>query len=436
MHRKVTVLSTLLVVLCALFIFSLPAEAKNTGLVYSCDARLYALGSNQITIIAPDKTIYTLDAPELKTEGAYAAEPGCTVRISSSIHHGKIEVLSMQVILPSWTTRRAAALLQTMSLREKISQMMFIRCPADNDAATIAALQPGGVLLFAANTQNESPFSLSAKIAAMQEAATIPLLVGVDEEGGIVCRISSYQQYRTERFASPQRLYQQGGMELIAADSVEKSQLLLSLGINVNFAPVADVSNSTNDFIYSRSFGQDAAATADYIRCVVSNMEQEGIGAVLKHFPGYGNNADTHIGIVTDPRPVSTFYSSDLLPFQAGIEAGADFVLVSHNLVTAFDSSYPASLSPAIHELLRDELGFSGLIITDDLSMGGITDLYSPSESAVLAVAAGNDLLLSSNPALQIEAILSAVENGQLNEDLIDLAVGRILRYKIEQGWL
>ena len=171
---------------------------------------------------------------------------------------------------------------------------------------------------------------------------------------------------------SPQALFEQGGMDSIIQDARQKSLTLLDLGVNVNLAPVADVSTDPNDFIYDRAFGQDAQATADYVSNVVEAMDAEGIGSVLKHFPGYGNNVDTHTGVATDERPYETFQTSDFLPFTAGIQAGADAVLVSHNVMTCVDSQLPSSLSPAVHKELRDTLGFQGVIMTDDLAMEAV----------------------------------------------------------------
>lgn len=118
--------------------------------------------------------------------------------------------------------------------------------------------------------------------------------------------------------------------------------------------------------MYPRAFGGSPQDTAQYVRTVVDVMEQNGIGSVLKHFPGYGSNVDTHTGIAIDERSLESFRQNDFLPFESGIEAGAPVILVSHNIINAVDSSRPASLSPAVHDILREELGFSGLIITDD----------------------------------------------------------------------
>lgn len=223
---------------------------------------------------------------------------------------------------------------------------------------------------------------------------------------------------------------------MIASDAVEKSRLLKSLGINVNFAPVADVCTDTSGFIYGRTFGQDAVATAEYIKTVVKAMNSEKMGSVLKHFPGYGNNEDTHAGIAYDNRDYNTFVTSDFIPFKAGIDQGAGMVMVAHNVVSCMDSSYPASLSARVHEILRTELGFDGVIITDELSMEGVKQFADDDTIAVLAVQAGNDLLCCTNFEEQIEAVITAVKNGNISEERINESVIRILKLKISLGIL
>ena len=186
----------------------------------------------------------------------------------------------------------------------------------------------------------------------------------------------------------------------------------------------------------ARSFGKDATQTSEYVRTVVGQMAADGMGMVLKHFPGYGNNIDTHTGIATDERPIETFRESDFLPFAAGIEAGAQSVLVSHNIVTCMDSELPASLSPAVHDILRDELGFEGVIMTDDLIMEAITDYTGGENAAVLAVQAGNDMLVSSDFVTQYNAVLAAVQDGTISEDRIRESAIRIIRWKMDLGLL
>lgn len=223
---------------------------------------------------------------------------------------------------------------------------------------------------------------------------------------------------------------------MIQSDTKEKCELLCSLGINLNFAPICNVSQNSDDFIYDRSFGQDAEQTSAYVQLVVQTMSEERMGSVLKHFPGYGDNADTHTGIAYDKRSYETFVNSDFLPFQAGIESGANKVLVSHNVVSCMDSQAPASLSPQVHKILREELGFTGVIITDDLAMDGVRDFAGDTEIAVQVVQAGNDMLCCTDFEIQIPAILEAVNQGRIKEERIDESVLRILELKIALGIL
>ena len=225
-----------------------------------------------------------------------------------------------------------------------------------------------------------------------------------------------------------------GGMEAVAADAAEKSSFLLGLGINVNFAPVCDVSTDSGDFIYDRAFGQDAAATSDYAETVTAAMDAAGIGAVMKHFPGYGDNVDTHTGIAVDQRPYETFETSDFLPFAAGMTSPTAAVLVSHNIVVSMDETLPASLSPEVHRVLREELGFTGVAMTDDLAMDALAQYSADGSAAVLAVQAGNDMIVTTDYESQIPAVIAAVEDGRISEERLDEAVTRVLAWKIRLG--
>lgn len=333
------------------------------------------------------------------------------------------------------------ALLSGMTLEEKVGQMFFVRCPDVQAAEMVSEYHLGGYLLFGRDFQDNAGEWLTAEaftntMAAYQAAADIPLLIGVDEEGGTVARATRNPNLFAAKRKSPQAVYAQGGMEAILADTRQVSQGLLSYGINVNFAPVADVSTDSADFIYDRAFGRDAAATADYVSQVVAEMDAEGIGSVLKHFPGYGSNTDTHTGVAIDERPYETFVSGDFLPFQAGIDAGADCVLVSHNVVTAMDDTLPASLSPEVHRILREELGFTGVILTDDLAMDAVEAYAEDGSAAVLAVLAGNDMIVTTDFTAQIPQVIAAVTEGVIDESLIDQAAGRVLGWKYDLGLL
>lgn len=337
--------------------------------------------------------------------------------------------------------RRAQALedrLASMTLAEKVGQLFFLRCPSSGAEAAVAQYHLGGILLFTQDYKDASgnwltQDAFAEKLAALQAAAEndtgIPLLIGSDEEGGTVTRASRNPNLFPSKFPSPQSLFETVGLEGLLADTQQYNSRLHSLGITVNFAPVCDVSTNPKDFIYERSFGQNAQTTADYIAQVVAAMSDAGIASVLKHFPGYGSNADTHTGIAVDERPYEQFLAEDYLPFAAGIGAGAPFVLVSHNIVTCLDSSYPASLSAAWHEQLRSHLGFEGVILTDDLDMGAVKAYADGGNIAVLALQAGNDMIVCSD-LTQIGAVIAAVQDGTLSEETIDSACRRVLAAK------
>lgn len=317
-----------------------------------------------------------------------------------------------------------------MSVEQKVGQLFLARRPETGAAEQAARYQPAGFLLFGQDFAGQTPETLRAALEIERAAAEIPLLFGVDEEGGTVVRASGKAAFRAERFRSPQALYAAGGLEEILRETAEKDAFLRALGIDVNLAPVADVSEDPADFIYARTLGQDAQATARYIAAVVEQMNADGLGCVLKHLPGYGDNADTHTGTAVDGRSLESFRERDLLPFAAGIDAGAGAVLVSHNIVRCMDAERPASLSPAVHTLLRGELGFRGVAMTDDLAMEGVRQAAAGDSPAVLAVLAGNDLLITSDLPGDYAAVLSAVRSGEIEAERLDDAVRRVLRWK------
>ena len=340
-------------------------------------------------------------------------------------------------------------LLGSLTLEEKVGQLFFVRVPEADAAADVSTYHLGGYILFGRDFQDSAGNWLTKEafeqtITSYQSAAQndtgIPLLIGSDEEGGTVTRASRNPNLFDRPFPSPQELLlsSSGQGDPFAADAREKNSALLALGINVNLAPVADVSTDPGDFIFDRTLGQDAAATADYVADVVTAMGECGIGSVLKHFPGYGGNADTHTGIALDARPMETFETSDLLPFAAGTEAGGGktAVLVSHNIVQCMDPDLPASLSPAVHDILRTELGFDGVAMTDDLAMEAVAAYAADGAVAVMALEAGNDLIITSDYRTQIPRVIEAVESGALSGDAIDTACRRVLTWKQDLGLL
>ncbi|MFT8883321.1 MAG: glycoside hydrolase family 3 N-terminal domain-containing protein [Liquorilactobacillus hordei] len=328
-----------------------------------------------------------------------------------------------------------------MTLSQKIAQMYIITTKGTQSetATAIKQYQPGGIILFGNDFKNQTKQNFIANMQNYKNQANLSLIIGTDQEGGTVSRLSSNPSLTNNKtFASPQQLYQAGGRKGVVKAAGDTAKILNSLQINLNFAPVADVSTDPNSFIYERSLGLDYKQTAHIIKDEVAQIQKNKVAASLKHFPGYGTAGDTHTGFATTTRTLTNFENNDFLPFKAGIKAGAQTVLVSHIFVTSIDSEYPASLSPKIHQLLRKKLKFKKVIITDDLSMGAITKFAADKHISpdLLAVEAGNDMLLSNNIVDGTSSIVQAVKNKQIKESQINKSVYRILKLKRDLGIL
>ncbi len=327
-------------------------------------------------------------------------------------------------------------LLASMSLEEKVGQLFVARRPQDDTKAMAAVTDYhlGGFTLYACDFEHSTPKTMRTLLASYQAAARIPLFIAADEEGGRVTRASMFPAFRAERFPNPRTLFEMGGYAAVDRDTREKAAFLLDLGVNFNYAPVCDLSADPTRFIFDRTFSHDPDATAIYAETVVRAMNECHVVGSIKHFPGYGDNVDTHTLVAHDARPMEQFTSCDLKPFAAGIRAGAPIVMIAHNIVTCMDPDTPASLSPAVHRLLREDLGFGGVIMTDSLDMNAITLFTGDRASAVQAVLSGNDLLCCTSYEQQVPAVLEAVRDGTIPESRIDESVLRVLRLKADFG--
>lgn len=323
--------------------------------------------------------------------------------------------------------------LEKMSLDEKIGQILLVRYPDNNQKEIVEKYQFGGYLFFGKDFKDKTKDEVIKMIDDSNSVSKIPLLTAVDEEGGIVVRVSSNKNLRSERFLSSSELYKNGGFDRIKADTIEKSNLLKSLGINLNLAPVVDVSVDPNDYMYNRSLQEDAETTAKFSSLVIETSKNTGVSYTLKHFPGYGNNIDTHSGSSVDSRTRKEIESNDILPFKSGIKSGAEAILFSHNVVTSMDKDNPTSLSKTLHDYVRNDLNFTGVVITDDLDMGALKNIENKNVQALLA---GNDLLISTDYVESIEKIKQAVDNKLLDEKTLDEHVLRVLAWKYYKGLL
>lgn len=321
--------------------------------------------------------------------------------------------------------------MKNMSLEEKVGQLFLVRYDGNLASNWIKKYYPGGYIMFAKDFNNQSKESIKKEIDDLQSISKVPLVIAVDEEGGYVTRVSRYPSFRESKFLAPRSYYESGGEKLLEQTEKEKAKLLLSIGVNLNLAPVADVSIDSNDFINIRTFNRNAKETAVLIGKMVNYANEEGISSSLKHFPGYGNNVDTHTGIAIDERSYENFVENDYLPFEEGIKNKVPTVLVSHNIVKCMDSEYPATLSKKVISELREKLNFTGVVITDDLSMSAVNSYVENGSAAVLAVNAGEDLIITSDFVKMYNSVYEAVKNKEIDMETIDKAVRRNIAWKI-----
>ncbi|OUP78603.1 hypothetical protein B5F09_02185 [Erysipelatoclostridium sp. An173] len=314
-------------------------------------------------------------------------------------------------------------IVQAMTIEDKAGQLLLVL-----DSKNLLTDQTmSGCVLFEDDFANKSRNEVIENIERYQSNAKYPMIIAVDEEGGSVVRVSKY--LRDNRFRLPQDVYKSGGMDSIISDATEKSEYLKEFGINVNLAPVADVATNEDDYIYRRSFGVDADATSNYVRNVVMAMSNIKMGSVLKHFPGYGS-APGSGGTYHDSRDFNSLKNNDLLPFKAGIEAGANSILVTNNIIDSVDNQNPATLSKDIHDLLREDLKYNGVIMTDDVTDLNNNEFGNDSEIVIKAIKAGNDLIMTSRPQIYFESLIAAINNDELCLNELDLSVLRVIAWK------
>lgn len=332
-----------------------------------------------------------------------------------------------------------------MTLHEKVCQMMFVT-PEEltgEDGVTVAgdatrqALENypvGGIVYFAKNLESQD--QVKEMIDNSQKYSSIGLFVATDEEGGVVNRLMDTVG---TTYIGSMYYYKDDGDETAYENAYTIANDMSALGFNLDFAPVADVwSNPDNTVIGERAYSDDYAQAAELVGNAVKGFNDGGVMCTLKHFPGHGDTAeDSHYSSAYVHRTKEEIMADEMQPFRSGIEAGAEFVMVGHLIVPDIDE-VPATLSYKIATgILREELKFEGVAITDSFEMESIADNYSVDDAVVMAVKAGMDMILQpKDMASAVNSIEQAVADGELSEDRIDESVRRILTLKESRGLL
>ncbi len=340
-------------------------------------------------------------------------------------------------------------IMERMSLEEKVAQL-FVLAPealtnvsnvtmaGDTTRAAIDTYPVGGLIYFENNIWSEDQCSEMIKNVQKfsDERIQLPMLICTDEEGGTVTRISGRGMENVPDIPSMYTIGQNNEEEMAYQTGSQIGSYLSRFGFNVDLAPVADVfTNENNPVIGYRSFGNDPELVARMVSSEVKGLKEQKIAATLKHFPGHGDTeSDSHYGAAYSYKTLEELRECEWLPFKAGIEAGADLVMMGHiSLPNVTGDSTPASLSyKVVTKILREELGFEGVVITDAMNMGAVSNMYTSAGAAVAALKAGVDLVLMPvDFPSAYQGVLSAVEQRELTESRIDQSLARIIRLKL-----
>lgn len=294
----------------------------------------------------------------------------------------------------------------------------------------LAKYAVGGIVYFGKNMKSEE--QLKEMIDNTQLYTKYPLFIAVDEEGGSVSRVANAGI--ATGVGSAQEIGATGDANNAYQAGTTVGTYLANLGFNLNFAPVADIANVENSVMAKRSYGSDAATVSTYMTSMMKGLEEQKVTACLKHFPGIGcTTEDTHDGIVTTDRSIEDFRANEFTVFQAGIDAGADMIMVSHMAAPSLaGDNTPSSLSDkVVTDILRNELNFNGVIITDAMNMSAISEYYGADEAAIMALKAGCDMILMPEDFENAyNGVLQAVADGTISEERINDSLRRIYRIK------
>lgn len=333
------------------------------------------------------------------------------------------------------------AAIEVMPLEDKVAGLFIVTPESITGVSTavragegtqraLAEYAVGGVVYFKKNMQSQE--QLKEMISNTMLYTKYPLFIAVDEEGGSVSRVA--EAGLATKVDSAKKIGQTGDANNAYVAGSTIGSYLSNFGFNLNFAPVADLANVRNSVMDGRTYGSDAATVAPYVASMVKGLEEQNVSSCLKHFPGIGSTTkDTHDGKVSSDRSAEDFRANEFVVFKSGIDAGADMVMVSHMSVPSLaGDSIPSTLSEAVvTNILRDELGFEGVIITDAMNMAAISNHYGADDAAIMALRAGCDMILMPEDfELAYNGVLNAVKNGTISEQRVNDSLRRIYRIK------
>lgn len=331
-----------------------------------------------------------------------------------------------------------------MTLEQKVAGLFFIEPEqltgvsqvvqaGDSTKEALGKYPVGGLIYFKQNIQSEE--QLTKMLSNTVSYSAFPLFLGVDEEGGKVARVADALQL--ENVGPMADIGETQDAQAAFTANQKIGSYLASYGFNVDFAPVADVlTNADNSVIGDRAFSGDPNIAAQMVSGAVEGLQSSGVSACIKHFPGHGDTAaDSHTGAAETTRNKEEMEATEFLPFKAGIEAGVDMVMVGHISAPELNGGdkIPASISEdVITQILRNELGFDGIVITDAMNMGAITEYYESDVAAIMALKAGADMvMMPENFVMAYEGVLKAVQDGTISEERVNDSLKRIYRVKL-----
>lgn len=380
------------------------------------------------------------------------ASPSNSAAISSSSTTPSQEISSAESIAPDVNSEsetvtpefKAKKRLSQMTLEQKVGQLFFLCYRKDADGNNLLKLdeasqkqiqhiQPGGITLFEENISTVEGVRSYIQTAESQEM--LPPFISIDQEGGFIQRIKNTDSIPATNVPPMMEVGNTGDTALARKIGNVLGSELSVFGFNLDFAPDCDVfSNPHNTVIGNRSFSSDPNVAASMSIAVSNGLRDTGMIPVIKHFPGHGDtDADTHVGYAVSNKTKAELEQTELVPFREQIRSGAEMIMVAHiSLPQINGDNTPATLSQSVVTgILRDELGFHGVAVTDAMDMGAITENYTSAQAATMALNAGMDMILMpKNPEEAYQAILKAVQNGTISQERLDTSVLRILTLK------